>query len=431
MTSNINSKSNYIYKCKINNKISYLLLFLLLAFSGNPIFDQNKFLFLIFGAILFTIIFLTKIKFEINFKISLFQYILYFLIIFFLQLIVFSFVSLEGVINFCSKIVIGAVIVYLLGNSFREKYLNIMYFLCIISLIGFFVNLNGIKIPPLLQIDHRSTYLFFVSDDNFFDEGIMRNCGMFWEPGAYSGYLLLVPLLYMGDLKELWGLHKKKCIVLVATLLTTLSTTGYIILFLILIYSLIVKSGNKFFVYLILPFIAAGIFSIYTQVDFLGEKIESQFENSLDNSNNTSEFSPDRFGAFAFDLYYIKKHPLIGNGLHSTTRYSDHKYLVRDVDSGLISHGNGFSNFVASMGITSLLFYFYLIYKRFPFYKKETVFVIVIISLMLQGEQFLNFPLFLVLPFVQIPFKNEIEPKKNSRPSYLSQSNRQNQYPFI
>ncbi len=398
---------NYLkYKTKVSNVTGYLLLFLLLAFSGNPVFIQNKFFLIIFGVLLFmtiTMLFLNR-KFDFLFAKRLFFYTLYFLVLFFSQLVVLSFVSFEGILNFFFKILVGALIVYLLGDSFREKYLNLIYYLGIISLIGFTINVVGIKTPAIFGDGHISSVILFGTIDSFFNPGEMRNCGMFWEPGAYAGYILLIPLFYMGDLTELWNQHKKKCIVLLITLVTTLSTTGYIIVFLILVYYLLFKSRKKLITYLIFPVVLLGIFAIFTQVDFLGEKIESQFEDTK--SSGDDDFKPDRFGALVFDLYYIMKHPLVGNGLHSKTRFADHQFLVDNEESGLMAHGNGFSNFVASMGITSILFYFYLIFTRFPFSKGDSLFVILILFLQLQGEQFLNYPLFLVLPFIMIPNNN-------------------------
>jgi hypothetical protein len=408
-------------KSKVGNKLSYLLLFLLLAFSGNPVFTQNKLFLIIFGVLLIIALLFSKIKINFLFKKRLFQYVFYFLIIFFLQYIVLDFVSFEGVINFYFKILVGAIIVYLLGYSFREKYLNLMSFLGVISIVGFLINFFGVRIPSIFEVNNNSSIILFGTYNAFFDAGPMRNSGMFWEPGAYSGYILLIPLFYLGDLNELWNLHKKKCLLMIIVLLTTSSTTGYTTFFLILLYYLMVKSKKKFIVYLGLPFILAGIYSIYTQVDFLGDKIESQAESSL-SSNSGKDFSADRFGAFAFDIYYINKHPLIGNGIHSKTRYADHQYLITDEDSGIRSHGNGFSNFVASMGIVSMILLFYLIYKRYPFAKRDSIFLILIVAIMLQGEQFLNYPLFLVLPFIMIPSKNEFKINKNSTSPYLPQS---------
>lgn len=411
---NINSKT------KIGNKMSYFLLFILLAFSGNPVFNQNKFFLIIFGVVLILLtIFFNKTKFDVVFKKRLFEYVSFFSLIFLLQSIFLDYLSIEGVINFCFKILVGAIIVHLLDYNFREKYLNLMYFLGVISIVGFLINLTGIKIPAIFEVNNNSTIILFGTLNSMFDAPPMRNSGMFWEPGAYAGYLLLIPILYIRDLKELWTWHKKKCIILLIALLTTLSTTGYIIIYLIFIYYLMIKSGKKFLVYLSLPFIMSGMYTIFTQLDFLGEKIETQSESSFSNTVG-QDFSPDRFGALAFDLYYIEKHPIFGNGLHSKTRYADHQYLVKDEESGILSHGNGFSNFIASMGVISILFYFYLIYRRFPFAKRDSFFVILLIVLLLQGEQFLDYPLFLALPFILIHKKNEFEFIKNSRSPYLS-----------
>lgn len=424
MTSKKKSMSYDNYESKVGKKTSYLLLFLLLAFSGNPVFTQNKLFLIIFGVVIFIVLFFSKIKFEFLFNKRLFQYVFYFLIIFFLQTVVLDFVSLEGVIYFCFKILIGAIIVYLLGYSFREKYLNLMFFLGIISIVGFLINVFAIKIPAIVEVKENSSIILFGTINSLFDSGPMRNSGMFWEPGAYAAYILLIPLLYMGDLLELWNLHKKKCIVSLIALLTTLSTTGYIILFLILIYYLMVKSKQKLLVYLSLPLILLGMYTIFTKLDFLEVKIKSQVEATNFSNNQAGDFSPDRFGAFAFDLHYIIKHPLIGNGFHSKTRFLDHQYLLNDEESGVMSHGNGFSNFIASMGILSMCLIFFLIYKRFPFSKLDSIFVILMLFLLLQGEQFLNYPLFLVLPFIMIPKTSEFKHIKNRSSSYLPQPKR-------
>lgn len=37
----------------------------------------------------------------------------------------------------------------------------------------------------------------------------LRNCGPFWEPGAFAGYVILVGVLYFKDLKVLWNTQRK------------------------------------------------------------------------------------------------------------------------------------------------------------------------------------------------------------------------------
>jgi hypothetical protein len=146
---------------------------------------------------------------------------------------------------------------------------------------------------------------------------------------------------------------------------------------------------------LILPFIiffSIASYIIFTKSGFLEDKVKEQYDETLDLQG---EFSPNRFGALMFDIHYIKKHPLIGNGLHEKTRYADHPYLFGQ-DLG---HGNGFSNFLASMGFLSLWFYSYYILK---FKSRFKWIFLLIIFMLLQGEDLILYSLFLSIPFTFI-----------------------------
>jgi O-antigen ligase len=203
---------------------------------------------------------------------------------------------------------------------------------------------------------------------------------------------------------------------------STFSTTGYSVLSLIILYYLGVKSKRKLAVFLSLPLTLFVLYTAFNDLSFLRNKVEYQVEDVDFSVNKFSDFSPDRFGAFAFDLYYITKHPLIGNGLHTKTRYSDHHFLASDEDSGIWSHGNGFSNFIASMGIVAMFLILFLIFKGWPFSSLDSIFVILLVIMLLQGEQFLNYPMFLVLPFIMIPKANGFERIQNSGSYNLTQS---------
>ena len=147
---------------------------------------------------------------------------------------------------------------------------------------------------------------------------------------------------------------------------------------------------------------------IFNSLSFLKEKIIVQYENNLFQDRN--EFKPDRLGALLFDLHYIEKHPITGNGFHVSTRYIDHPWL-KDLNLG---HGNGFSNFIASMGIISIMFYLFYIFK---FAHQNKFLILTIVVLALQGEQLLNYPLFLALPFLFKTFN-----EKYRCINYVSQS---------
>ncbi|MCZ2845012.1 MAG: O-antigen ligase family protein, partial [Candidatus Bathyarchaeota archaeon] len=241
----------------------------------------------------------------------------------------------------------------------------------------------------------------------------LRNSGMFWEPGAFACYINLAFLLFFGNIRSLITVHKNRLIIIILALLTTYSTTGYLIFFFLLISTVYFEFGKKLgllIIPILIAFISAG-YVVFEKSDFLKNKIENQFQTALDRDKN--EFAPDRLSALIFDLHYIKKHPLTGNGMDETTRYADHPWLQEKI----LGHGNGFSNFIATMGILSLLFYsFYILkYKR----KHSVIFIIGLFAL-LQGEPLLNYPLFLSIPFIFIYAKYYI------RTNHLSQQEAEN-----
>lgn len=397
---------------KINPKKvqEYIYLLLLLALSGNPFFSigEGKSQYVFSGFVL-----LLAIKHYTYFNIKkarlFFVFILFFSSIFFFQKVVLGFVSIPGAIGFLLKITFGYIVIRFVGERFKITYFKVLYFISIISLIGYLWNLLGFEIPNLLSDSSKLKSIVFFTQNS---DGL-RNSGMFWEPGAFACYICLGFLLYLGNIRELWQTQRFKVIIILLALITTYSTTGYLVLFVIGLATVFLEYSKKHGILalpLIISFLAIAYFT-YENTEFLKDKIDHQLENTANKDDN--DFSPDRFGAFLFDLHYIEKHPLVGNGMHQSTRFADHPWL----QDGKLGHGNGFSNFLATMGVLSLLFFSFYIIK----YKKQNpwIFLVAIFALM-QGEQLMNFPLFLSLPFIFI-YENYY-----SRSPYLSQQETEN-----
>ena len=258
-------------------------------------------------------------------------------------------------------------------------------------MFGYLWNILGFEIPNFLSDSSnlKSIVLFTQNSDG------LRNSGMFWEPGAFACYIILGFLLYLGKIKKMLQRHPFKIIIILIALITTYSTTGYLVLFVIGIATIFLEYSKKYKM-LSLPIITVFLtiaYYTYENSEFLKDKIDSQLENAA--YKDANDFSPDRFGTFLFDMHYIKKHPLVGNGMDQSTRFADHPWLQNEK----LGHGNGFSNFLATMGVLSLLFYSFYIVKYNS--QHPWIFLITIFALM-QGEQLMNFPLFLSLPFIFI-----------------------------
>ena len=373
-------------------RVQYLLVFLLVLVSGSMYLSQ-PIVFGLFGGGAFIYSLFRK---DVNKRNQLWKFLLLIVIVFFIQFIVLHFISFLGCLNVLAKIVFGATVMWLLKEKFRVAYLNVMYFFSAISLLFFFLSYIGFIVPNLFPtVESRSSILFY---NHIVNPILDRNCGPFWEPGAFACYLILVPILYIDNLKEFYLQNRKKVIVLFIALITTYSTTGFICLAVIILYYLS-TSKRKILTYtLVLPVALFFMYNVYTSNEFLGDKIESQFDKSQDLDG---DFSNTRMGSFMFDLHYIKKHPLIGNGLHERTRYADHPYLWGNSPG----HGNGFSNFLVQMGLLVTSFYFFLIYHKLGRNRQQKVIALFVLFLLLQGEQVLNYPLFLSLPFIIIQRK--------------------------
>lgn len=381
----------------------YLPIFFLVCFSGNPIFTSMSYSqhLLVGYTLIFLIITLFIIDLQTLKKISglitgLFTFII---ILIFLQKIILKFVSLPGVIKYAINIILGlATLIYYKNKKidFVDTYIKLIAFLAVLSIPFWILNqftFLGIETENI----NRKSFLLYTSFIQSSDHLLIRNSGMFWEPGAFSGYLIIaLVFIALKNRKFQIGPYKKEVFFILLGILSTMSTTGFIILaIIIMINSLQNYRWGKI---VILPASFLIIYFAYLHLDFLKEKIEHQYTLATEMREN--DVSNTRFGALNMDWKYIKSQPFIGNGLHLKTRYRFHLNVKED-----IGHGNGMSNFIASWGIPFFFLWIISVYKfaikvsRSLYTSLAAIFIII---LLLQGEQFLNFPLFLT--FFSLPF---------------------------
>lgn len=375
---------------------NYVLTWILLIFSGNPVTRLgSQYVPIILSIILF--IFFYK-QLNKDFYLLIGGVVLALCFLFFCQKVVLGFISYPGCINYIMTFFFGGLLIYIIGKDFPIIFLNIVSYVSIISLAGYLIiNIAGIHPPALAWSNERYTYILYT----YVKQHSLRNCGMFWEPGAFAGIITLSAALNINELPTLWHKYKFRIIAIILALLTTQSTTGYFVLFIIGLYYLVFFVKNFIIKFsMIALMILIGII-VYQSTDFLKDKVESQSETSME--LDKGEFSAGRFSAFIFDLHYIKKHPIVGNGLHESTRYADHPQLIQLMKFGFeLAHGNGLSNYTASMGIPFMLTYLCLIYYAvYKYDSKIALIVMMVIILSLFSEQWLRYPLFTGLFFLR------------------------------
>jgi hypothetical protein len=381
----------------------YFLFFILLFLSGNPLIVSIFGQFVYFFGLL-SIISFFKLNFNILFYKKLIFIFLFLFIIAILQYFILKYISISAFINLFLKICLGGIIIYTLNDKLPFIIFKIVYFLCLISLFFyFFINIIDLNLISLPLKPFYNSYILYHTNSKV---SSLRNFGMFWEPGAFAGVITLCLGVNFKYLKFYWKNFKFHLIIIIIALISTQSTTGYLIGFLILFISFL-KIKNYIFKFTSLFLFLILFINIYKSNYFLKDKIESQFSNSRIQS--IGAFSNTRFGSLIFDLHYIKKHPFIGNGLISKTRYSDHLYLFKGYQDDPIASGNSFTHFIASMGIFFVIAFFYFLWKSSSKYPTISPFILlVVVFFNLQSEQWYNYPLFLGLPFLNFRNKSAI-----------------------
>jgi hypothetical protein len=384
------------------SKHEYLIMLYFLSLCGNVFFGTflPQTIYVITASI-FVLLYLFKEN--VNYRFSrwsinnMFIMIATFILLFLAQYVVFGWNTVPGMINHICKFIVGAGIIIYFGERFRIVFFRTMSLLCMIALPLWIIQQFSGGIGGLSWSLGKTIWIYCYRTG----EDIVRNCGFFWEPGAMGGYIALLTLLFFNDLTELYKNNKFKCLIIIATLLSTQSTGTYMSFGTILIIYLAVSMRSKW-KYVLLPMCVCAAYFVYTSLDFLSEKVESQNESTQ--NLVWGEYSSTRSGTLYFDLYYIVKHPFIGNGLHERTRLADHPALAQMLSQGdVAAAGNGFSDTIAKWGLIYCFVYGWFFFRSNKgLDAKRKLFFLLLVCVILQGEQFMNFPLFLGIPLLRI-----------------------------
>ena len=393
-----------------------LILLSLLCLSGNPVLSYLYISvdYILVSAMLIFII-LLFLEGKSFFTVPFCFVSTFFGIILLVQCFSFSFFPIITILGFFTRLIIGYT-AYKLIDNFPHRYVKIIYLLSIFSFLFYLPQQFGLSLGfdfsslfnPILeildkQLVFRKTIIFHTF--MFHPVLLYKNAGIFWEPGAFAGYLI-IGIVFLGIIRKSLDkrIYLRYLVVLSVALFTTMSTMGYIV------YPLALFSHYEWQlgyiktnigrillgVYIIIP-LALILFTFnYYNVSFLKEKVDKQLRAV---EYREGRWHATRFGSIAFDWEYIKRRPITGWGLHPKTRYMLHPW-VGDSEG----MGNGISDFTAKFGIAGMLIFGITFFRGIMYVTNRQLYksllVILIIFLVLQGETFLNFPLFLGLMFL-------------------------------
>jgi hypothetical protein len=345
-------------KKKINNILNYVVMFLVVSFGGVTFFTGSRSVFIICYLFLWAIfLFKQNAKFY-SFKHSII-FILLILFLFVLQSTLFDDFNLLNLSGLIMNLTFGLAAILIIGPSFFNYYIKIIYIFSIISFVFVFISIFSPELykylstlPAVLGTDPLKG-----SDDcliifNFEREkvlGIIRNPGPFYEAGAFACYLNLA--LILNSIKS--KLNSKENIIFIIAILTTFSSAGYAILMFFLTTKIIISSKNRHFIKLVgAAIIFALSWQAYNNLPFLKEKLETQYSKQTEFYQSRSHVG--RFGSALSDLTDLKGYFFTGRGLVKSSRFADEETL---------GSTNGTTDLLSRFGIIGFSLYLFLIFN--------------------------------------------------------------------
>lgn len=191
--------------------------------------------------------------------------------LFFLFLVILNLESqLSSVLILIVRLLISILLVGLVSFSvFSNIFSNVILFLGIFSLLSFpiiFYNIPS-PFPDFIAIDKRQlrNFIFFGVWNNFIKEGVYRNSGLWWEPGAFSVFLCLAYIFMLINRQ----LSILKVLTMAIILISTKSSVGIIVFIFITAIYIKQYDFHKKYLGLVLSFIIVVSLVYFIYIYFL------------------------------------------------------------------------------------------------------------------------------------------------------------------
>ena len=362
------------------------MIILLLSGGGIPFLIYRKFLFIvvliIFG---FLVIRQGMNKIELQQLALILVFILAFLVLNY-----FFAITPQSIQKVLANVTImfssAFATIYFSSQKNKGMFVKTLYFS--LKLILFHSLLNFIAYPLVsgsLSIIGNWHYecstfanLFFYNPQKynytFLGISLVRNQGLFWEPGVLQIFLNIFLFLNLFVVKS----SRFMILVIIFSMLTTLSTTGlFIMLILMGVYSVRVVKNNILFFPIVL-LILFGLFSVTS----------SNISNKIYGDGSNS------FQVRLFDLVQpfkmVADNPLTGIGLDDqqfieVRNRVDYALWMKGINFDFLEKGstNSITFFLATSGIPATILLLYLLYNQLLIQqKKKLFFVLILFSLM-------------------------------------------------
>jgi hypothetical protein len=353
-------------------RLNYFLVILVLVLEVTIFFDSTNFPIpgtpsLISLAILM-LLFFNRIG-EVEIKFVLFLITVNMLII--IQGLLFG-SSLITMITYPLNIIIIPYLLYkIVGDRIFEYLLNVIYYTAIFTTMIWLLQVLISPFNDLLQSLRLSSGIPFINGTegktrvsiafiytithwriDILGIGILRNSGLYHEPGAFAYFLIIaigINTIIRGNLVN------RKNFVMSLILLTTFSTAGYLSIIVLFSFAVFGSDIKSIYKVIAVPSFILATFLAYTELDFLQDKIEGQYETQMDGETDFASVG-GRVGRVRSAVNLLSTSPLIGRGIISASRRFDQ-------ESPYYFTGAGIWRTLASYGIifTPIICLFYIL----------------------------------------------------------------------
>ncbi len=412
-----------------------MLMFFLLAISGNPYIGIKQFELFTVASVLITVAHILR-----NYKKSVsYRTIIIFVFLLGYEIMHAILFKLDYTFTFFKLAIIlllSTASVDILKHKFIDVLTKTMVLISLVSFVFVLISYTPLHSPlyrladKLLPLNdyngyHTPTVIIYTFCYEYFVGQLpyVRNAGIFWESGAFAVFLNITLFLHYStkSIKSVKDLFNKESTILIIALASTTSTMGALSLMIILsFFSAQLKSALKYALLIIIIFSA---YLAFTTVDFLGEKINREL--------NQSKVTNNRFGSALKDFENIAERPLLGWSRRIEVVFNTTVYSAKT------HRPNGFTNFLRNYGLVYFSFYFALVFYSFKniyIYHNHSynayvpmfgVFLLCLISFseVIFDLAFLKSLMFLSTAYIPLkdklgkePFKNPFQLNPTSRP---------------
>ena len=272
---------------------------------------------------------------------------------------------------YLSYFIIAYITISSLHHRFFIYYESILYYLCIIAL--FFWGIQLIIPETLMHIFKIISFsqpgsgnvasnilIYTIPEVSGFESyqmdlgwvSVIRNAGFAWEPGAFACHINLA--IFINLFRTNFSLRNNlKFWIFLIALLTTFSTTGFTLFILLMLFYMYNQNKKSFILFVPIAFAAIIYLS---SLQFMTEKIKDttnyDTEEMIDNSiTYDQEFTPQRIQSYEIDFIDFMNNPIFGYGGNDKDKWTTK--LGAD-----ISTISGIGKVMSIFGIVGILFFF-------------------------------------------------------------------------